>query len=98
LEGNYTPLLIDFCYKKLEEEAEMNREQVNSFYGSELKLTDNIYIINDTLCFQYQPYEVAPFSLGAPIIKVPFKNIKSFIKKDGIIRRILMNNKVKLSD
>lgn len=40
-------------------------------------------LVSDGLAFVYQPYEIAPYSLGAPIFTIKFKDIGPMMTKDA---------------
>lgn len=51
--------------------------------GSPFHLTDNFAITRDGLLFYYNPYDIAPYSMGATLLKVPFTDISGMLKTEG---------------
>lgn len=52
-------------------------------------LTNNFAITREGLLFYYNPYDIAPYSMGATILKVPFREIAGTLKTDGVLRDLL---------
>ena len=50
-----------------------------SVEGNNIPVTDNIGILKDSLIFQYNPYEIGPYAMGAPTLKVAKADIKDFL-------------------
>ena len=55
-------------------------EQGFWFEGDKFVLPTNIGISNDGLEFYYNPYEIAPYSMGPSNILLPFSEIKNLMK------------------
>ena len=47
---------------------------------NEIGLTDNFYTTPDGICFNYEPYEIAPFVMGEPRFFIPFSQLKDVMK------------------
>ncbi|HYH56941.1 MAG TPA: DUF3298 and DUF4163 domain-containing protein, partial [Anseongella sp.] len=54
--------------------------------GSPFRLTDNFAITREGLLFYYNPYDIAPYSMGATVLKVPFRDIREALKTDGLLK------------
>lgn len=52
------------------------RELLLSFIpDGEIPITENIGVTPDGIIFRYQPYEVGPYSIGAPELFIPYANL-----------------------
>lgn len=54
-----------------------------------VSVTENFYINDEGICWIYNPYEIAPYALGAIEVKLPFSEIKNYIIEDTPIESIL---------
>lgn len=52
-------------------------------------LTSNFTITREGLLFYYNPYDIAPYSMGATILKVPFEKISGTLKNEGPLKGLL---------
>lgn len=46
-------------------------------------LNGNFFLSDDSLYYQYRPYEVGPYYVGCPCISLSKKFVKPYLKKDG---------------
>ena len=64
------------------------REQVE--YPDDLKdISDNFYVLPDTLVFYYGVYEIAPYAAGAFEFKVPTSAVSAYLKEDTLLDRLV---------
>src|SRR3546814_622111 len=57
-------------------------------YNSPFHLTENFDITREGLLFYYNPYDIAPYSIVATILKVPFDSVKDALRPDGILKDV----------
>lgn len=57
--------------------------------GSPFHLTENFAITREGLLFYYNPYDIAPYSMGATVLKVPFDEIEGTLRADGVLEELL---------
>lgn len=75
--------------------AEQSLKEAGYFYleddgpGSPFHLTENFAITTEGLLFYYNPYDIAPYSMGSTILKMPFDAIGPMLKKDGVLKGLL---------
>lgn len=68
--------------KKLGPEA--NLEEAGFWFkDNKFILNENFGIKDDGLVFYFNPYEIAPYSMGSTEIFIPYDEIKNLIKEDG---------------
>ncbi|QEC52977.1 uncharacterized protein DUF3298 [Anseongella ginsenosidimutans] len=57
--------------------------------GSPFHLTENFAITREGLLFYYNPYDIAPYSMGSTVLKVPFDKVEGTLKRQGILEGML---------
>jgi len=60
------------------------------FEGNKFSLNGNFGIKNHGLVFYFNSYEIAPYAMGPTEIIVPYKEIKSLVKSDGLLRKVIV--------
>jgi hypothetical protein len=60
-----------------------------SFKNGVFELNDNFTVNKKGISFRYNPYEIAAYSMGSPQIFIPFEQIKSIVKWDGILKELI---------
>lgn len=63
-------------------ENDLERGQAEMLLVKEIPLNDNFYFDQDHLYFLYNQYEIAAYAAGPVLIKIPFTEIKPFLKQD----------------
>lgn len=63
--------------------------KASGFFEEQLPLTDNVALDNDGLRFTYSAYEIAPYSMGLPNIRIPYAALLDQLAPDSPIRRLL---------
>ncbi len=58
------------------------------FENNKFLLNDNFTLSRTGITFQYNQYEIAPYSFGAPEVFIPWEKLKIILKEDGIISRL----------
>lgn len=89
--------------KKLNETAEKSfrlqyevprRQNLESagywFENNKFRLNDNFALSRAGITFQYNQYEIAPYSFGAPEIFIPWVKIMDLLKDDSAIMRLIV--------
>jgi len=61
------------------------KPQEYDYFDTEIKPSDNFYFDSDGVIFVYNPYEIAPYSVGVIEIYVPLNEIAPFI----LLKRLL---------
>jgi len=59
------------------------------FADNKFSLNENFGIKNDGLVFFFNSYEIAPYSMGPSEVLIPYSDIKSLIRKDGPLFKIM---------
>lgn len=60
------------------------------FFDTEnIAATNNFYLTDDSICWVYNPYEIACYATGQVNIKVPFKAIEAYILPESPVRRLI---------
>lgn len=79
--------------KKLREAFGLNNneslEEAGFWFDDGFTISNNFALYKGGIKFLYNPYEIAPYAMGAPEIFIPFKEIKNIIKVDGVINRLI---------
>lgn len=52
------------------------------FPDNKFRINNNLGFTNDGIIFFYNPYEVAPYSFGATIVELAYKEIEGLIRKE----------------
>ena len=55
-----------------------------TFENGEFELPDNFAIGEDALTFYYNPYEIAPYSMGATELVIPFEAIAELLERKSL--------------
>jgi len=58
------------------------------FEGGRFRVNDNLAVTARGVRFRFDPYEVAPYSMGPTDFVVPFAAVRSFARADGALTRI----------
>jgi Protein of unknown function (DUF3298) len=66
---------------------ETNGKEDWFFAPGEFKLTDNFGLRSDGITFIYNPYEIGPYSAGAPEVFIPYTKLSAYINPNGILPR-----------
>ena len=59
------------------------------FFMDTIPLTDNFYLNKSGLNFHYNSYEIAPYSWGHVDLLIPYRDLKSVLRENGILSRIV---------
>lgn len=60
------------------------------WFENEVFILNNNFSINqEGIVFQFNPYEIGPYAIGAPAFTIPYAQISSFIKPDGLLGRFI---------
>ncbi len=60
-----------------------------TFSGNAFKLTPNYYIHRQGIGFFYNVYEIAPYAVGYQELFIPYEQIKTLIKKNGLLNEFV---------
>lgn len=63
-------------------ENDLERGQAKMLLVKQIPLNDNFYFDQEHLYFLYNQYEIAAYAAGPVLIKIPFTEIKPFLKED----------------
>ena len=56
-----------------------------NFWEDEIKPNDNFYISDEGLVYIFNPYEIAPYSMGQTEVMLPYDKLKPLLKKGNIL-------------
>ena len=101
--AGYQTELTEIIKNKLLEDNNQNAETPhlesldNSVYFSdEIKPNGNFYINDESICFVFNPYEIAPYYIGETEVVLPYKLIHHLMKPDNpleyLVTAALNNN------
>lgn len=76
--------------KNKELSSEENLQEAGFWFeGNKFALNNNYGIKSDGLVFYFNSYEIAAYAMGPTEILIPYKQIKSLTKKDGLLYRMV---------
>jgi len=92
--GNYKSVLTKIAEKKFRKfykiPANQNLEKAGFYFKNGVfKLNDNYSFSGYAITFQFNPYEVAAYAMGAPEITIPYSEIKEIIKPGGLLGKFI---------
>ena len=61
------------------------------FEENKFSLNKNFGIKNEGLVFYFNSYEIAPYAMGPTEILMPYKEIKSLVKQNGLLNKVIIN-------
>lgn len=91
LVADYEPRLTQIAEKKFRASNGIDpgtslREAGYTFFKNDtFALNDNFWIGPRGLTFFYNPYEIAPYSMGTTELFLPYREIRDLIKPDGLL-------------
>ena len=56
-----------------------------NFWEDEIKPNDNFYISDEGLVYIFNPYEIAPYSMGQTEVMLPYDKLRPLLKKGNIL-------------
>ncbi|MGB1008079.1 MAG: DUF3298 and DUF4163 domain-containing protein [Thiolinea sp.] len=66
-------------------EADSLEEQGFSFENNVFNLNDNFGVLKEGLEFVFNSYEIAPYAMGPTQLTIPYEDIHSLIRPDGLL-------------
>jgi len=92
--GNYLPVLTKIAEKKFRKfyDVSQNESLENAGFWFDkgiFRLNDNYSFNTFAVTFQFNSYEVAAYAMGAPEIIIPYSEIKSIIRPDGLLGKFI---------
>ncbi len=66
-------------YELLEKKVNEKSENDDNFYVSELYITENIALDGNSIYFSYDPYEIAPYSVGYIKLAITYKELSQYL-------------------
>ncbi len=67
-----------------------NFEQAGYFVDKgQFHLNNNFLITKGGLQFRFEQYEIGPYALGAPIVSIPYAELKDLINPDGLLSHFI---------
>jgi hypothetical protein len=90
-EGDYKKILLQAAEKELRKQQDIPAKAPLSdfIFEDELTLNDDFYLSPEGITFVYDPYEIAPYAFGTITLPIAFKDIKSIVKKDGLLAKMV---------
>lgn len=82
-------LLISSC-KVLESQMGENSQ---GFWYDQIVPNENFELTEDGLLYHYNPYEIAPYSMGSTVLLLPKEKIKQYLKTDTEVYKFLFDEK-----
>lgn len=61
-------------------DKEMNFDEAGFWFEEGFKLNNNFCFTDKLLYFQYNQYEIAPYSMGMPTVEIPLSRVKGLLK------------------
>ncbi len=92
LAGNYQPVLNKFGEAKLRQFYKINPSEdlkKAGFFIENFVMNNNFLLTQQGLEFQFNQYEIAPYAWGAPVLFIPYSDLKEFIKQGSLIHRLI---------
>jgi hypothetical protein len=93
----FTAELTEILKQKLSEdlsEQNINRENslnITDYFVDEIKPNHNFYINDESICYVFNPYEIAPYYIGETEINLPYSMIKHLLKQQNPINYLVDN-------
>lgn len=81
INSNYIKILSDIISKRIKDDPQYSYVFPDSFKG--ISENQGFYLNSATLFIYFTPYEIAPYAVGFPTFKIPFKDIMSIINTHG---------------
>lgn len=82
------PLLLQFAERKFKQlrNLDPNRswEELGFWFKEGFYLSEQFTLEKEGMTFIYQPYEIAPYSVGAPTLTLTWQELKPYLKQEGI--------------
>ncbi len=66
-----------------------------NFWEDEIKPNDNFYISDEGLVYIFNPYEIAPYSMGQTEVTLPYEKLKPLLKKGNTLEYLYINTQTK---
>jgi hypothetical protein len=74
----------------MESVADLN---VFNFYEDQIVPNNNFYITPEGIVYVYNPYDIAPYSMGQTSVLLTFEKLKPILKKNNPIEYLYKNIK-----
>lgn len=81
LSSNYVKILSDIIAKQIKNDPQYSYVFPDSYKG--ITTNQSFYLNSNTLFIYFTPYEIAPYAVGFPTFKIPFKDIINIINTHG---------------
>ena len=65
------------------------------FWVYAIKPNGNFYITDESINYVFNPYEIAPYSLGQTEVIIPFYKLKGILKPNNIISHLIDKQTIK---
>lgn len=90
---NYSELLSDL----IKEQIVANKAEIESvadlsdfnYYEKEIKPNNNFIVDNEGITYVYNPYDIAPYSMGQTAVFLSYEVLKPILRKDSPINKII---------
>ena len=92
--GSHRYLVANKLYELLQKNLGYDPEDL--FVGNVMEmLNGNFYFTEDELIYMYEPYEVACYAAGEPLVSLPKKWLKNYLNVDGPLYKYWFEKKKK---
>ncbi len=92
--GDFEEIFTRLLIEKMKKEYETYDPEEPMWQSMEtVKPNGNFYLTAHNLVYQFNHYEIGAYALGTPTLEIPYDLIKSFIKEDSPIARIIKAKK-----
>lgn len=89
----YEERLNDLLIKQLMKDNKVNSEKeledLGYFITSPIFPSENFYFDKEDIIFLYNPYEIAPYSMGSTEISIPFEELSFLLKEKSPIQNLI---------
>lgn len=86
--GALTRLLLAQLEKDNKVTSEAELEDIGYFITEPLYPTENFYFTDKGICFFYNVYEIAPYSMGTTTIKLPYSAVKPLMNEENPVSKL----------
>lgn len=81
-------VIINQLVKDYNVKTPQELEETGFFNVKQISPTENFCFEDSALMFSYTRYDIAPYSMGQINVSVPYADLESFLKPNGLIQRI----------
>lgn len=94
--NNYKTKLSDLIKQRIVEQSKEDSEEApimdlenTDYWTDSIKPNGNFYITDEGINYVFNPYEIAPYSLGETEVSLPYDRLKDILKPDNLIEYLV---------